>query len=125
MTSSASSAIRQQNSFKTLKSRLMANIPKKFFGYSLLTRLLEDFKLLVLLIRDYWRGAYRSVSVWSIVVFSFAIIYIIDPIDIIPDFNLGLGQIDDAAVLVLCLNFLEKDLYKYKEWKEKNRGGTS
>ena len=125
MTSSASSVIRQQNSFKTLKSRLMANIPKKFFGYSLLTRLLEDFKLLVLLIRDYWRGAYRSVSVWSIVVFSFAIIYIIDPIDIIPDFNLGLGQIDDAAVLVLCLNFLEKDLYKYKEWKEKNRGGTS
>ena len=103
----------------------MANIPKKFFGYSLLTRLLEDFKLLVLLIRDYWRVAYRSVSVWSIVVFSFAIIYIIDPIDIIPDFNLGLGQIDDAAVLVLCLNFLEKDLYKYKEWKEKNRGGTS
>lgn len=96
----------------------MTNVPKKFFSYNLLRRLLEDLKLLVLLIRDYWRGVYRNVSVWSIVVFSFAIIYILDPIDIIPDFNIGLGQIDDAAVLVLCLNFLEKDLYKYKEWKE-------
>ena len=96
----------------------MANVPKKFFGFNLLIRLLEDLKLLVHLIGDYWRGAYRNVSVWSIIVFCFAIIYILNPIDIISDFYLGLGQIDDAAVLVLCLKFLEQDLYKYKDWKE-------
>ena len=96
----------------------MANVPKKFFSSKLLGRLFEDLNLLVFLIRDYWRGVYRNVSIWSIVVFSFAMIYILCPIDIIPDFNLGLGQIDDAAVLILCLNYLEKDLYKYREWKE-------
>ena len=95
----------------------MANVPKKYFGFNFLSRLLEDLKLLVLLIRDYWRGAYRNVSFWSIVVFSIAMLYILSPIDIIPDFNLGLGQIDDAAVMVLCLNFLEKDLHKYRDWK--------
>jgi uncharacterized membrane protein YkvA (DUF1232 family) len=95
----------------------MANVPPKFFSFNLLSRLLEDLKLLALLTRDYWSGAYRNVSVWSIAVFFFAIIYILNPMDIIPDFYLGLGQIDDAAVLVLCLNFLEKDLSKYKEWK--------
>ena len=99
----------------------MANIPKKFFSFNLLTRLLEDLKLLVHLVGDYWRGAYRNVSVWSIIVFCFGIVYILDPIDIIPDFYLGLGQIDDAAVLILCLNFLERDLYKYKEWKERKK----
>ena len=97
----------------------MANIPNKFIRVSLWNRLINDFKLLFSLIRDYWKGVYRDVSIWSILVFSLAIIYILSPIDIIPDFILGFGQIDDAAVLLLCLYFLEKDLYKYKEWKVK------
>ena len=95
----------------------MANIPNKLLNGSFLSRLFEDFKLLFLLVRDYWKGVYRDVSIWSILVFSIGIIYIISPIDIIPDFYLGIGQIDDAVVLLLCLNFLEKDLYKYKAWK--------
>ena len=95
----------------------MTNIPNKLLNASFLSRLFEDFKLLFLLIRDYWKGVYRDVSIWSILVFSIGIIYIISPIDIIPDFNLGIGQIDDAVVLLLCLNFLEKDLYKYKKWE--------
>ena len=94
----------------------MANIPNKLLSASLLSRLFEDVKLLFLLIRDYWNGVYRDVSIWSILVFSIGIIYILSPIDIISDFSLGIGQIDDAVVLLLCLNFLEKDLYKYKEW---------
>ena len=95
----------------------MANIPNKLLSASFLNRLFEDLKLLFLLIRDYWKGVYRDVSVWSFFVFSIGIIYILNPLDIIPDFNLGIGQIDDAVVFLLCLNFLERDLYKYKEWK--------
>jgi uncharacterized membrane protein YkvA (DUF1232 family) len=95
----------------------MAKLPNKLINASLLSRLFEDIKLLFLLVRDYWKGVYRDVSIWSILVFTIGIIYILSPIDIIPDFNLGIGQIDDAAVLLLCLNFLEKDLYKYKEWR--------
>ena len=95
----------------------MANIPNKLLNASFLSRLFKDVKLLFLLIRDYWNGVYRDVSIWSILVFSIGIIYILSPIDIIPDFNLGIGQIDDAVVLLLCFNFLEKDLYKYKKWK--------
>jgi len=60
------------------------------------------------------------VSPWSILVFFAGIIYVISPIDIIPDFLPLVGQIDDAIILVLCMYFLEKDLYKYKEWKIKN-----
>ena len=95
----------------------MAKLPNKLINASLLSRLFEDIKLLFLLVRDYWKGVYRDVSIWSILVFTIGIIYILNPVDIIPDFNLSIGQIDDAAVLLLCLNFLEKDLYKYKEWR--------
>ena len=53
----------------------------------------------------------------SIVIFVGALIYIISPIDLIPDYLIGLGQIDDAAILGLSLFFLEKELRKYEEWK--------
>jgi len=83
----------------------------------LLGRLLEDFRLLFGLIKDYWKGEYRDVSIGSIIVFCLAIIYILSPIDLLSDFIPGIGQIDDAAVLLFCLYFLEKDLYRYKEWR--------
>ena len=86
----------------------------------LLTRLFQDLRLLIPLIKDYWQGSYRDVSVKSIVIFVVALAYIISPIDLIPDYIAGLGQIDDAVILGLSLYFLEKDLRKYKEWKDKN-----
>jgi len=86
----------------------------------LLSRLIGNFKLLYSLIKDYWKGKYREVSPWSILVFIAGIVYVISPIDIIPDFLPLVGQIDDALILILCMYFLEKDLQKYKEWKTKN-----
>ena len=83
-------------------------------------RLFQDLKLLIPLIKDYWKGTYRDVSVKSIVIFIVALAYIISPIDLIPDYIIGLGQIDDAVILGLSLYFLEKDLRKYKEWKDRN-----
>ena len=85
-----------------------------------LVRLFQDLKLLIPLIKDYWQGTYRDVSVKSIVIFVVALAYIISPIDLIPDYIIGFGQIDDAVILGLSLYFLEKDLRKYQEWKDRN-----
>ena len=85
-----------------------------------LARLFQDLKLLIPLIKDYWKGTYRDVSAKSIIIFVVALVYIISPIDLIPDYIIGLGQIDDAVILGLSLYFLEKDLRKYKEWKDMN-----
>jgi uncharacterized membrane protein YkvA (DUF1232 family) len=53
------------------------------------------------------------------VIFLVGLAYLVSPIDIIPDYIIGLGQIDDVVILGLSLYFLEKDLLKYKEWKDK------
>jgi uncharacterized membrane protein YkvA (DUF1232 family) len=57
----------------------------------------------------------------SIAIFAAAILYIISPIDLIPDYIIGLGQIDDIAILSLSLYFLEQDLQKYREWKDRQK----
>ncbi|CAB1074665.1 hypothetical protein D1AOALGA4SA_2484 [Olavius algarvensis Delta 1 endosymbiont] len=88
------------------------------FGF--LTRLFKNLRLLFPLVRDYWKGTYRDTSLKSIVIFLVALAYIISPIDLIPDYIIGLGQIDDAAILCLSLYFMEKDLKKYKEWKDRH-----
>ncbi len=80
-------------------------------------RLIGDFRLLYALTKDYWKGEYRDVSLWSILVFFLGIIYVLSPVDIVPDFIPIIGQIDDVLILLLCIHFLERDLHKYKEWK--------
>jgi uncharacterized membrane protein YkvA (DUF1232 family) len=90
------------------------------FRLGFLVRLFKDLKLLLPLIKAYWKGTYRDVSIKSIVIFLTALAYIISPIDLIPDYILGLGQVDDAAILGLSLFFLEKELMKYSEWRDRN-----
>jgi len=82
-----------------------------------LYRLLVNFKLIIPLIKDYFTGRYRKIPLLSIIGILSTILYVVNPFDIIPDYLIGIGQIDDAAVLALCLFLLEKDLAEYRKWK--------
>lgn len=84
---------------------------------NLFKRIAEDLRLLLMLIRDYAGGRYRSVSPISGIIFILTVAYLLIPTDLISDFIPGLGQLDDAAFLLACLYFLEKDLYRYRDWK--------
>jgi len=90
----------------------------------LLYRLLLNLKLIIPMIRDYWTGKYRKIPLLSIIGISFTAFYLINPFDLIPDYLLGIGQIDDVLVLALCLFLLEKDLQDYERWKisQKSQG---
>ena len=95
-------------------------MPRNIFRLGFLVRLFKDLQLLLPLIKEYWKGTYRDVSIKSIVIFLAALAYIVSPIDLIPDYIIGLGQVDDAAILGLSLFFLEKELMKYSEWRDRN-----
>ena len=93
-------------------------VPKKMIGLGLLFRIIGDLKWFVLLTKDLFLGNYRKVPARSMVAILFTIVYILFPIDLLPDYILGIGQIDDAVILILCLFFIEQDLAQYKEWKK-------
>jgi len=83
-----------------------------------LQRFLKDVALLISMVRDYWSGAYREIPWWVIAAVVFTLLYVLSPIDLIPDFIPVIGLLDDAVVIALCLAMIEQDLLKYQEWKE-------
>ena len=92
-------------------------IENKFAHARPLSRFFEDFKLLMAVVSDYRKGVYRKIPRWSIAVIVFALLYVLNPFDIIADFIAFIGYLDDAVVVAGALLLVEKDLNEYKEWK--------
>lgn len=94
-----------------------AEIEKKFKANGPLGRYIEDVKLLFSMLKDYMNGKYRGIPFYSIAAVAAALLYVLSPIDLIPDFIPVVGYIDDALVVSVCLMWVEQDLHNYKEWK--------
>jgi uncharacterized membrane protein YkvA (DUF1232 family) len=92
-------------------------IRKRFETGGPLGKFVDDFKLLMAVVKDYRRGKYRKIPFWTVAAIVGALLYVLNPLDLIPDFIPLLGQIDDAAVVAACLLMVRQDLHKYKKWK--------
>ena len=75
------------------------------------------YYLLISLIKDYSKGDYKNIPWGSISAIVFALLYVLLPIDLIPDFIPIAGFLDDAAVVALCLRLVRDDLEQYKMWR--------
>lgn len=83
-----------------------------------LRRFGTDIRLMFSMLRDYWQGNYREVPWKSIAAIAGALVYVLNPLDLIPDLLLGFGFLDDAGVVAACLALVESDLLRYAAWKE-------
>jgi len=107
----------RKNDLETLLQRQEA-IEAKVKSSGRLQRFSTDIKLMFSLIRDYWNGRYRTVPWKTIAAVAGALLYVMNPLDLIPDLIFGFGFLDDAGVVALCLKWVEADLHKYAAWKE-------
>ena len=79
---------------------------------------LEDVRIYILIVRDFLYKEYTDISKRSIAIMALGLLYVISPIDLIPD-SLGiLGLVDDAAVMKLVKKLLSDEIDKYKEWRQ-------
>ena len=67
-----------------------------------LKKLVEHARVLLSLVKDYWRGSYREIPYWAISASALALLYVLNPADLFPDFIFGVGYLDDAAVIAFC-----------------------
>lgn len=76
----------------------------------------EQGKTMLSMVRDYWKGSYREVPYWAISAVSLALLYVLNPADVVPDVLLGVGYLDDATVVAFCLKLVQRELERYEEW---------
>ena len=79
--------------------------------------LLRDFAAFLRLLRAWAQGRYARFPVRSAFLLACATLYVVSPIDAIPDFIPFVGIIDDAAVLALVLRALRKDVAPFVDWE--------
>jgi len=94
------------------------DIKKKFSARGPLKRFIADGKVLTALVRDWRTGRYRQALYGTIAAVVFALLYVFNPFDIVPDVLPFIGVLDDATVIGALLMLVERDLNKYRGWKE-------
>jgi len=93
-------------------------IQRRFSSGGPLRRFVDDGRLLISAVRDYWAGRYRRLPVGTLGAMAFTLLYVLNPLDIFPDVIPIVGQVDDAAVVAGCLLLVEHDLRGYGIWKQ-------
>lgn len=99
-------------------------IRQQFSARGPLKRFIADGRMLMALLKDYRAGNYRRALYGTIAAAAFALIYVFNPFDLLPDVLPLIGAVDDASVVAACLMFIERDLFKYRDWKINQPGGA-
>ena len=78
----------------------------------------DDLQALVRLVRAWASGTYRKVPWRTIAVAIGALLYVLDPLDAVPDWIPGIGFVDDAAVVTALVATMRSDLERFLRWEE-------
>jgi uncharacterized membrane protein YkvA (DUF1232 family) len=90
----------------------------KFLNVTNLKEYTDDFIDLFSLLRDWYQGRYKDVPWLVISSIGGALLYVLSPIDLIPDFIPVIGYLDDAAVIAALVKYVRVDLADYRKWKD-------
>ena len=82
-------------------------------------RVREELILCIALVRSWMHGEYDGVSRQTIVAVTAALLYFVVPLDVIPDFLIGVGFIDDASVVGYVMTMLAAEMDTFRRWQER------
>lgn len=84
-----------------------------------LRKIWDYLELLFSMLSDSFNKKY-PVPKKTVFVITFALLYLISPIDISPDIIPLIGFVDDVAVLAFAFSLIKDDLENYRAWKMSN-----
>lgn len=73
----------------------------------------DDFKVLIAMCRDSIAGKYK-INKWSLSIVVGTILYVVSPVDAIPDFLPLLGWMDDVTIVGYAIKRLSSEITKYR-----------
>jgi uncharacterized membrane protein YkvA (DUF1232 family) len=80
-------------------------------------QLKEFMTTFIRLIRAYMRGDYRQVANKSLLIGVAVLLYLVTPLDIIPDFIPGIGLLDDISLMAWFVDAFQKEITKFRIWE--------
>jgi uncharacterized membrane protein YkvA (DUF1232 family) len=81
----------------------------------------EHSMLIGRMVKAHVTGAYRIKSMRIFIILLAAIIYFINPIDLIPDFIFGIGLTDDLAVLTWVYRAAAEEIASFRNYENSIR----
>lgn len=78
----------------------------------------DDLHLLIRLVGAYRSGQYRQIPWKSLLMIVTALVYFLNPIDLVPDFLGILGYADDATVIGMVITAVKDDLDRFRAFLE-------
>ena len=100
-----------------LKTFLSAALEKVKQNKGKIDDFLNDLKTLIRLIRAWSKKEYRTIPWKSLIAAIAAVLYFLNPFDLIPDF-LFFGFVDDAYVISKVFSSIRVDLKQFSEWEK-------
>jgi uncharacterized membrane protein YkvA (DUF1232 family) len=80
-------------------------------------QLFEVGLTLVRLVRSYINGEYRQIRPATIISGLAVLLYVISPIDLVPDFIPVLGFLDDLSLISWFVGKFQVEITHYREWE--------
>lgn len=81
----------------------------------------KDFmQTFIRLVKAYYNGSYREVSNKSLLIGVGVLLYLVTPIDIIPDFIPMLGFLDDISLMAWFIDAFQKEIGNFRAWEASN-----
>ena len=74
--------------------------------------------LLINMVKDTVQGRYKGLGKKNTLMIVAGLLYLVNPMDIVPDFIFGIGFADDLGVLVYVISRLSEEIARYRQWKK-------
>jgi len=74
---------------------------------------------LVRMVRSYVSGEYREIQTSTIISGFAVLLYVLSPIDLVPDFIPVLGFLDDLSLVSWFLGKFQAEITRYRAWEDR------
>ena len=83
----------------------------------LFRNMFDDVKQMISLVGDYYSGDYPYAPWFSVSAILVCLLWVLSPVDLIPDALPLAGMLDDIVITSLVLAMTEQDLREHARWK--------